>query len=101
MAPVTQVLVTLNVSLSDALKIDRSFVADLESDQDSASIAAAVIALAHSLGLKVVAEGVEHDFQMDYLRDLKCDLAQGYLLGRPIRRIVSWHLSKNTHVRPD
>lgn len=68
----------------DALKIDRSFVADIESSQDSASIAAAVIALAHSLGLKVVAEGVEHDSQMTYLRNLKCDLAQGYLLGRPM-----------------
>ena len=68
----------------DALKIDRSFVADIESDRDSASIAAAVIALAHSLGLKVVAEGVEQDSQMDYLRSLKCDLAQGYLLGRPM-----------------
>jgi EAL domain-containing protein (putative c-di-GMP-specific phosphodiesterase class I) len=59
-------------------------VADIESDHDSASIAAAVIALAHSLGLKVVAEGVELDSQMDYLRSLKCDLAQGYLLGRPM-----------------
>jgi EAL domain-containing protein (putative c-di-GMP-specific phosphodiesterase class I) len=68
----------------DALKIDRSFVADIESDHDSASIAAAVIALAHSLGLKVVAEGVELDSQMEYLRSLKCDLAQGYLLGRPM-----------------
>lgn len=68
----------------DALKIDRSFVADIESSQDSASIAAAVIALAHSLGLKVVAEGVEKDAQMDYLRSLKCDLVQGYLLSRPM-----------------
>jgi diguanylate cyclase (GGDEF)-like protein/PAS domain S-box-containing protein len=68
----------------NALKIDRSFVADIESSQDSASIAAAVIALAHSLGLKVVAEGVELDTQMDYLRNLKCDLVQGYLLGRPM-----------------
>lgn len=68
----------------DALKIDRSFVADIESDHDSSSIAAAVIALAHSLGLKVVAEGVEQISQMDYLRGLKCDLAQGYLHGRPM-----------------
>lgn len=68
----------------DALKIDRSFVTDIETNEDSASIAGAVIALAHSLGLKVVAEGVEQVTQMEYLRDLQCDMAQGYLLGRPM-----------------
>jgi diguanylate cyclase (GGDEF)-like protein/PAS domain S-box-containing protein len=68
----------------NALKIDRSFVSDIETNQDSSSIAGAVIALAHSLGLKVVAEGVEVNSQMDYLRDLQCDIAQGYLHGRPM-----------------
>jgi diguanylate cyclase (GGDEF)-like protein/PAS domain S-box-containing protein len=66
------------------LKIDRSFVIDIETNRDSAAIAAAVIALAHSLGLKVVAEGVEQDAQMQYLRSLDCDIAQGYLYGRPM-----------------
>ena len=68
----------------NALKIDRSFVNDIETNQDSGSIAAAVIALAHSLGLKVVAEGVELETQMAYLRSLNCDIAQGYLHGRPM-----------------
>ncbi len=68
----------------DALKIDRSFVTDIENNEDSATIASAVIALAHSLGLKVVAEGVELETQMAYLRNLKCDIAQGYLIGRPM-----------------
>ncbi len=67
-----------------ALKIDRSFVCDVESNRDSAAIATAVIALAHSLGLKVVAEGVEQQVQMDFLRALNCDMAQGYLYGRPL-----------------
>jgi diguanylate cyclase (GGDEF)-like protein/PAS domain S-box-containing protein len=67
-----------------ALKIDRSFVSDIETNRDSAAIAAAVIALAHSLGLKVVAEGVERAAQMDYLRGLRCDIAQGFLYGRPM-----------------
>jgi len=66
------------------LKIDRSFVFDIETNRDSAAIAAAVIALAHSLELKVVAEGVEQPAQMDYLRGLNCDIAQGYLYGRPM-----------------
>jgi len=67
-----------------ALKIDRSFVIDIETNRDSAAIAAAVIALAHSLNLKVVAEGVEQEGQMAYLRGQKCDMAQGYLYGRPM-----------------
>ncbi len=66
------------------LKIDRSFVVDIETNRDSAAIAAAVIALAHSLGLRVVAEGVETEGQLQYLRGLDCDIAQGYLYGRPM-----------------
>ena len=67
-----------------ALKIDRSFVQDIETNRDSAAIAAAVISLAHNLDLKVVVEGVETVNQMEYLRGLKCDIAQGYLHGRPM-----------------
>jgi diguanylate cyclase (GGDEF)-like protein/PAS domain S-box-containing protein len=68
----------------DALKIDRSFVGDLENNRDSAAIAAAVTALSHKLGLEVVAEGVENEAQLKHLRELRCDLGQGYLLGRPM-----------------
>jgi len=68
----------------NTLKIDRSFVADIDGDQGSASIASAIIALAHTLGLKVVAEGVEKTDQMEYLRNLKCDIVQGYLYSRPL-----------------
>jgi EAL domain-containing protein (putative c-di-GMP-specific phosphodiesterase class I) len=67
-----------------ALKIDKSFVNDIETNHDSATIAGAVIALAHSLGLKVVAEGVEEIGQMEFLRGMNCDLAQGYLFGLPM-----------------
>lgn len=67
-----------------ALKIDRSFVIDIETNRDSAAIAAGVIALAHSLDLKVVAEGVEQAGQASYLRAQRCDLIQGYLYGRPM-----------------
>ncbi|MGE5506328.1 MAG: PAS domain S-box protein [Actinomycetota bacterium] len=65
------------------LKLDRSFVHDIETDSDDAAISAATLALAHNLGLKVVAEGVETEGQIRFLLDHRCDFLQGYLLGRP------------------
>ena len=67
----------------DALKIDRSFVKDLQTSEDDAAICAAVIAMARELKLKVIAEGVENDDQLDFLRRHRCDQVQGYLIGRP------------------
>ncbi|MBP2301439.1 diguanylate cyclase (GGDEF)-like protein/PAS domain S-box-containing protein [Azospirillum picis] len=67
----------------DKLKIDRSFIADLTSNHDSARITAAVIQMAHSLNLTAVAEGVEDAGTLEALRQLRCDVAQGYFLGRP------------------
>ena len=66
------------------LKIDKSFIDELESDPDSVAIVSAVIALAHTLGLKVVAEGVETQGQHAILRAKGCDVCQGYLLSRPL-----------------
>ncbi len=67
-----------------ALKIDRSFVCDMLSDEQDAIIVRSTIGLAHSLGLQVVAEGVEDLETLQALRDCGCDLAQGYLLSRPV-----------------
>ena len=69
---------------AQTLKIDRSFVSGLPLDRGAAAITQAVIALSHSLGLKVVAEGVETQAQLDFLRGLGCDAVQGYLTGRPM-----------------
>ena len=67
-----------------ALKIDRSFVRDLAHDPDDAAIITAIIAMAHSLKLKVVAEGVETEAQLSYLRARACDEYQGFLMRRPM-----------------
>ena len=68
----------------DTLKIDISFIRDLASDPNAASIVTAIIAMAHSLNLKTIAEGVETDEQWRILRLLRCDIAQGYFFSPPV-----------------
>jgi len=66
------------------LKIDRSFVNDIGVDQNGEAIVKAILALAHSLNLEVVAEGVEEQFQVDFLRGHDCEVLQGYFFSRPL-----------------
>jgi diguanylate cyclase (GGDEF)-like protein len=68
----------------DTVKIDRSFVADIARDADDAAIVSAIVAMAHGLGIRTVAEGVETCDQVEFLRKRGCDEIQGYLLGRPM-----------------
>ena len=68
----------------DCLKIDRSFVADVPRDGGNTAITQAIVAMAHSLGLRVVAEGVETNEQLAFLRDHGCDEVQGYYLSVPL-----------------
>ncbi|NBA96466.1 EAL domain-containing protein [Pseudomonas sp. R5(2019)] len=69
----------------DVLKIDRTFVDGLPEGEQDAQIARAIIAMAHSLNLAVIAEGVETHDQLDFLREHGCDEVQGYLFGRPMQ----------------
>lgn len=68
----------------DTLKIDRAFIADADLGPVDRNILQAVISLGHSLGLQVVAEGIETPTQRDFLADSRCDVGQGYLFGRPL-----------------
>jgi diguanylate cyclase (GGDEF)-like protein/PAS domain S-box-containing protein len=68
----------------DILKIDRSFINDISTDPADRELISATIAMAHNLGLKVVAEGVETEEQFEFLRGLRCDCAQGYLFSPPV-----------------
>jgi EAL domain-containing protein (putative c-di-GMP-specific phosphodiesterase class I) len=68
----------------DRLKIDQSFVRGIATDSDDAAIASAVISLGRSLGLRVVAEGVETEAQRAFLKARGCHEIQGYLVGRPM-----------------
>ncbi|RMN48993.1 PAS domain S-box-containing protein/diguanylate cyclase (GGDEF) domain-containing protein [Pseudomonas syringae] len=68
----------------DKLKIDIAFIREVTSNPQDAAIARAIIELAHSLGLKVIAEGVETPEQLAFLRDNQCDQIQGYLISKPL-----------------
>jgi EAL domain-containing protein (putative c-di-GMP-specific phosphodiesterase class I) len=67
----------------DTLKIDRSFVSRIGQQGQNLEIVRTIVTLAHSLGLEVVAEGVETREQLEFLRDMDCDYAQGFLFARP------------------
>lgn len=68
----------------DILKIDRSFVTDIGTESDNGEIAKTIIAVAHALGLEVVAEGVETQQQLDFMHTARCDLVQGYFFSKPL-----------------
>jgi len=67
----------------DTLKIDRAFIMHMDSDPESREIVRVIIMLAHNLGLKVVAEGTESKEHINLLKQLNCEMAQGYFFSRP------------------
>jgi diguanylate cyclase len=84
------------------LKIDRTFVKDLKSSSDARAVVDAVVRLAHALGLRVVAEGVETEAQRDILLTLGCDELQGYLFARPMPAQQLWDWAqRHEYVEPE
>ena len=77
-------LIYLKTFPIDTLKIDKSFVRDIMTDSDDRAITQAIISMAHSLKLEVVAEGVEEEGQLEILKSQGCDIIQGYLFSKPI-----------------
>ncbi|GAC1313991.1 MAG: hypothetical protein NVSMB2_02800 [Chloroflexota bacterium] len=84
----------------DELKIDKSFVQDIASDSEDAAIVRSTIALAHDLGLTVVAEGVENQATWNLLLALRCDSIQGFYLSRPLpaQRVQAWLEARRMHI---
>lgn len=81
------------------LKIDRSFVNDINTDNNDAAIAQSIISLSHNMSLKVVAEGVEHEAQAVWLRERGCDMVQGYHFAKPMSaEKLSSHLQRGKYV---
>jgi EAL domain-containing protein (putative c-di-GMP-specific phosphodiesterase class I) len=76
-------LAHLSVLPVDTLKIDRSLIAGLGTSKDDSAIVAAIVGLGHALDFTVTAEGIEDDMQLHILRNLGCDLGQGYYFARP------------------
>jgi diguanylate cyclase (GGDEF)-like protein/PAS domain S-box-containing protein len=76
----------------DALKIDRSFTAGLPASRSDRALVAAIVTLARSLGVPAVAEGIEREEQLTWLREVGCDLGQGYLFARPstVEQLAAW-----------
>ena len=66
------------------VKIDRSFIADIDTNERDATLVNAIINMSHGMGLKVTAEGVENDAQVDLLRKFNCDEMQGFLFSKPV-----------------
>jgi len=84
----------------DSLKIDRSFVTELPGNQDDATIAQAIITMAHALRLKVIAEGVETEAQLEFLTANGCDEIQGYYFSRPLPAEQCTHLLRDKRKLP-
>ncbi|MBP0000090.1 MAG: EAL domain-containing protein [Cyanobacteria bacterium SID2] len=85
----------------DTLKIDRTFIQDIESNRKSLDIARTIVNLAHSLELDVVAEGIENQLQLDILRSLSCDYGQGFFFAKPLDKDAAIDFMKRHTLFPN
>ena len=84
----------------DALKVDKSFINDMLTNNDDAEIVTAIINLGHALKLKIICEGIETVEQLDFLKELKCDEVQGYLISKPMPHDqVTSIFNKTVHIK--
>lgn len=81
----------------NTLKIDKAFIDDIATSAEDRHMTQAIITIAHNLGLKVVAEGVEHESQRSNLRHDKCEMLQGYLYSKPLNAVKFERLLKENH----
>ncbi|MDP5129837.1 MAG: EAL domain-containing protein, partial [Paraglaciecola sp.] len=81
----------------NTLKIDKAFIDDIATTSEDRHMTQAIITIAHNLGLKVVAEGVEHENQLSILRRFKCEMLQGYLYSKPLSSVRFERLLKENH----
>ena len=79
----------------DAIKIDQSFVAEIETDPAASAVLAAIVHLAHVLNFEVIAEGAETRTQADLLRELECDYIQGFYFARPETQAAATEIARN------
>ncbi len=84
----------------DIVKLDKEFVKDIDTSAESAAIAEAVVTLARALGIMTVAEGVERKSQLQVLRNMGCDIFQGFLLGRPLKTTSAHGLARKADGKP-
>ncbi|WP_292780516.1 EAL domain-containing protein, partial [Methylophilus sp. UBA6697] len=83
----------------DYVKIDRSFVRELGTSGEDEALCRAIIVMAHSLGMQVIAEGIENQRQLRILQEMGCDFGQGYYFSPPLRpeAFVNWHHEWHQH----
>jgi EAL domain-containing protein (putative c-di-GMP-specific phosphodiesterase class I) len=90
-------LLYLNTLAINALKIDQAFVQLIQDNGQDSQIPKMIITLAHELGIKTIAEGIENEIQLQHLRQMSCDYGQGFLFSNPLEKTVAQQLLENTY----
>ncbi|MFM7574518.1 MAG: EAL domain-containing protein, partial [Snowella sp.] len=84
----------------NTLKIDQNFIRDLRNDSHDLAVISAILAMGRGFNLRIVAEGIENDYQLNIVRHLQCEEGQGYLLGRPLKVKDTTQLLQEQFIKP-